>query len=86
LNFINKLDELEACEQKKYKEETRRETQLFVSTSEVLAPANSLSVYSIIDLSNPFDNPDFVILPANYNPLDPFWLDQGISFSTPQTS
>jgi hypothetical protein len=72
LNFINKLDELEACEQKEYKKEIKRETQLLVSTSEASAPTNSPLVYSIIDLSNPFDNPDFIVLFANYDPLDPF--------------
>jgi hypothetical protein len=72
LNSINKLDKLETCEQKKHKKETRRETQLLVSTSNILAPANSPLVYSVIDLSNPFDNPNFVILFTNYNLLDPF--------------
>jgi hypothetical protein len=81
LNSINKLNKLEVYEQKEYEKETRQETQLPVSTSEALAFTNSPLVYSIIDFSNPFDNPDFVILLANYNPLDPFWLDQDISFS-----
>jgi hypothetical protein len=35
----------------------------------------------LVDLSNPFDNPDFVVSLANYNLLDPFWSDQGIGFS-----
>jgi hypothetical protein len=82
LNFIDKLNELETCEQKEYKKETKQETQLPVSTNRASAPTNSLLVYSIIDFSNSFDNPNFVILLANYNFLDPFWLDQGISFST----
>jgi hypothetical protein len=75
LNSINKLNELETCKQKKHKEKTRRETQLLVFTSEALAPTNSPLVYSVVDLSNPFDNPNFVVLLANYNFLDPFWLD-----------
>jgi hypothetical protein len=86
LNSINKLDELEAYEQKKYKEEIKQEIQLPVFISKALAPANSPSVYSVVDFSNPFDNPDFVALLANYNFLDPFWSDQGIGFGTPQTS
>jgi hypothetical protein len=40
----------------------------------------------LVDLSNPFENPDFVVLFANYNPLDPFWSDQGIGFGILQTS
>jgi hypothetical protein len=72
LNFINKLDKLEAYKQKKREKEIKRETQLLVSISEALAPANNLLVYFIIDFSNPFDNPDFIISLANYNPLDPF--------------
>jgi hypothetical protein len=40
----------------------------------------------LVDLSNPFGNLDFVALLANYNPLDPFWLDQGIGFGILQTS
>jgi hypothetical protein len=75
LNFIDKLDELEVCEQKKHEKETRQEAQLLISTSEALAPANSPLVYSIIDFSNPFDNLNFIVLLANYNPLDPFWSD-----------
>jgi hypothetical protein len=75
LNFTDKLDELEAYEQKKREKETRQEAQLPVSTSEASAPTNSPSVYSVIDFSNPFDNLNFVALLANYNPLDPLWLD-----------
>jgi hypothetical protein len=85
LNSIDKLDKLEAREQKELEEETRQEAQLPVSTSEISAPTNTPQVYSLVDLSNPFENPDFVVSLANYNPLDPFLLDQGISFSTPQT-
>jgi hypothetical protein len=40
----------------------------------------------LVDLPNPFDNPDIIVLFANYNPLDPFWLDQGIGFGILQTS
>jgi hypothetical protein len=42
LNSINKLNELEACKQKKYKKETRREPQLPISSSEVSAPTDTL--------------------------------------------
>jgi hypothetical protein len=69
---LDELDELEAREQKEYKKETRREAQLPVSTSETLVPTDSPSIYFVIDLSNPFDNPDFVVSLANYDPLDPF--------------
>jgi hypothetical protein len=48
------------------------------------APTDTPQVYLLVDLSSPFDNPDFVASLANYNPLDPFLLDQGIGFSTPQ--
>jgi hypothetical protein len=41
LNFLNKLNILEELEQKEYKEETRQEPQLFVSTSEISAPADT---------------------------------------------
>jgi hypothetical protein len=81
LNSIDKLDKLKAREQKEHKEETRREAQLPVSTSETLAPADTPQVYSLVYLSNPFENPDFIALFANYDPLDPFWSDQDISFS-----
>jgi hypothetical protein len=66
------LDELEEKEQKEYKEETRREAQLPVSASRASAPANSFSVYSLVNLPNPFDNPGFIASLANYDPLDPF--------------
>jgi hypothetical protein len=71
------LDEFVAIKEKKKerKEETRREPQLLVSASEISAPADIPQVYLLVDLSSPFDNPDFVVLFANYNPLDPFWLD-----------
>jgi hypothetical protein len=52
----------------------------------MLVPANSPLAYFLVDLPNPFDNPSFITSLANYNLLDPFWLDQGISFSIPQTS
>jgi hypothetical protein len=32
---------------------------------------STLTVYSQVDLSNPFENLDFVVSFANYNPLDP---------------
>jgi hypothetical protein len=41
LNSIDKLDELEARKQKEYKEEIKRESQLLVSSSEVLVLANT---------------------------------------------
>jgi hypothetical protein len=85
LNSLDKLNELEAREQKKRKKKTRQESQLPVPASKVSAPADTPQVYSLADLSN-FDNPDFIASLANYNPLDPFWSDQGISFSIPQTS
>jgi hypothetical protein len=85
LKYLDELVIIEEKEKKKGEEETRQGAQLPVSTSEVLAPANTFQVYSPVDLSNSFENPDFVVLFANYNPLDPFWLDQGISFSIPQT-
>jgi hypothetical protein len=72
LNSIDKLDKLEAYKQKEHEKETKQETQLLVSISKTLAPTNGLLVYSVIDLSNLFDNPNFVISLANYNPLDPF--------------
>jgi hypothetical protein len=40
LNSIDKLDELEAYEQKEHEEETRREAQLPVSTSKISVPAD----------------------------------------------
>jgi hypothetical protein len=87
LNSLDELDELEAREQQeKHKKETRQEAQLLVSTSEISAPANTPQVYLLVDLSSPFDNPNFVVLLANYNPSDFFWLDQGVSFGTPQIS
>jgi hypothetical protein len=72
LNSMDEFDKLETYKQKKHKEETRPETQLPVSTSEASAPADGPSVYSVVDLSNPFNNPDFVALLANYDLLDPF--------------
>jgi hypothetical protein len=41
LNSMDKLDELEACEQKKHEEKTRQEPQLLVSASEISAPADT---------------------------------------------
>jgi hypothetical protein len=52
----------------------------------VSVPTDTPQVYPLVDLSNSFDNPDFIASLANYNPLDPFWLDQGIGFGTLQTS
>jgi hypothetical protein len=87
LNSLDELDELEAREQQeKHKKETRREAQLLVSAGEISAPADTPQVYSPVDLSSPFNNPDFVASLANYNPSDLFWLDQGVGFGTPQTS
>jgi hypothetical protein len=86
LKYLDKLIVIEEKEKKKREEETRQEAQLPVSTSKALAPADIPQVYSLVDLSNPFENPDFIASFANYNPLDPFWLDQGVSFSTLQTS
>jgi hypothetical protein len=40
LNSIDKLNELEARKQKKHEEKTRQEPQLFISISEILAPAD----------------------------------------------
>ena len=80
---MDELEELEAQEQKKRKKETRQEPQLLVSASEISAPTDTPQVYSLIDLSSPFDNPDFVASLTNYNLLDPFQLDQGISFGIP---
>jgi hypothetical protein len=50
------------------------------------APADIPQVYSLVDLSSPFDNPDFIASLANYNPSDLFWLDQGVGFGTPRIS
>jgi hypothetical protein len=41
LNSFDKLDILEELKQKKHKEKTRQESQLFVPTSEILVPANT---------------------------------------------
>jgi hypothetical protein len=41
LNSLDKLDELETYKQKEYKKETRQESQLFIFSSEVLAPADT---------------------------------------------
>jgi hypothetical protein len=41
LNSIDKLEELKAQEQNKHEEKTRQEPQLFVFSSEILAPANT---------------------------------------------
>jgi hypothetical protein len=83
------LDELVAIEEKEKKErekKTKQGAQLPVSTSEVSALANTPQVYLLVDLSNPFGNPNFVVSLANYDPSDFFWLGQGISFGIPQTS
>jgi hypothetical protein len=40
LKYLNELIIIEKKEKKKHKKETRRELQLFVSTSEILAPIN----------------------------------------------
>jgi hypothetical protein len=81
LKYLNELVAIEEKERKEHEGETRQEAQLPVSASEMSAPADTPQVYLLVDLSNPFDNPDFVASLANYNPLDPFWLDQGVSFS-----
>jgi hypothetical protein len=85
LKYLDEFITIEEKEKKKREEETRREAQLPVSTSETLAPINTPQVYSLVDLSNPFENPDFVVSFANYNPLDPFWSDLGVGFGTLQT-
>jgi hypothetical protein len=72
LNSLDKLDELETRERKEHKGKTRREAQLFVSIDEISAPTNNPLVYFVVDLSNPFDNPSFIVSLANYNPLDFF--------------
>jgi hypothetical protein len=41
LNSLDKLDELETRKQKKHKKETRRESQLPVSASEISAPTDT---------------------------------------------
>jgi hypothetical protein len=71
LKYLDKLIIIEEKEKKEHEEKTRQEAQLPVSTSETLAPINTPQVYSLVDLSNPFENPDFVISFANYDPLDP---------------
>jgi hypothetical protein len=71
LKYLNELIVIKEKKKKERKEKTRQEAQLLVSTSEALAPANIPQVYSLVNLSNPFENPDFVVLFANYNPLDP---------------
>jgi hypothetical protein len=58
--------------EKEHGEETRRDSQLPVSFGEVSVPADTPQVYLLVDLSNPFSNPDFVASLANYNPSDPF--------------
>jgi hypothetical protein len=40
LKYLNKLIIIKEKEKKEHEEKTKRETQLFVSTSEALAPAN----------------------------------------------
>jgi hypothetical protein len=82
LKYLDELVIVKEKEKKEHKEEIRQEAQLLVSTSEASVPINTPQVYSLVDLSNPFENPDFIASFANYNPLDPFWLDQGVSFST----
>jgi hypothetical protein len=86
LKYLDELVAIEKKEKKKREKETRREPQLPVSASEISAPADAPQVYSLVDLSNPFENPDFVISLANYDSLDLFLLGQGIGFSTPQIS
>ena len=86
LRYLDELVAVEEKEKKEREEKTRQEPQLLVSTSEVSAPTNTPQVYLLVDLSNPFSNPNFVASLVNYNPSDPFQLGQGISFSIPQTS
>jgi hypothetical protein len=86
LKYLDELVAIKEKEKKEREEKTRREAQLPVSTSEALAPTNTPQVYSLVDLSNPFENLNFVVSFANYDPLDPFWSDQGISFGILQTS
>jgi hypothetical protein len=72
LNSLDKLNKLETREQKKYKEKTRRDTQLFVFSSRILAPTNGPLIYYLVDFLNPFNNPSFVVSLANYDFLDFF--------------
>jgi hypothetical protein len=71
LKYLDELVIIKEKEKKKRKEKTRREAQLFVFVSKASAPTDTPQVYSLVDLSNPFENPDFIVLFANYNPLDP---------------
>jgi hypothetical protein len=80
LKYLDEFIIIKEKKKKKHEKETRQETQLPVSISKVLVPTNTPQVYSLIDLSNPFENPDFVVSFANYDPLDPLWSDQGVSF------
>jgi hypothetical protein len=86
LKYLDKFIAIEKKEKKEREKETKREAQLLVSASEISIPTNTPQVYLLVDLSSPFDNLNFVASLANYNLLDPFWLDQGIGFGTPQTS
>jgi hypothetical protein len=72
LKYLDKLVIIKEKEKKEREKEIRQETQLPVSISKTLVPTNTPQVYSLVDLSNLFENLDFVVLFANYNPLDPF--------------
>jgi hypothetical protein len=57
LKYLDELIIIKEKEKKEHEKETRRETQLPVSTSEALVPINTPQVYSLVDLSNPFEKP-----------------------------
>jgi hypothetical protein len=70
LKYLDEFVIIKEKEKKKHEKKTRQEAQLPVSTSEASAPINTPQVYSLVDLSNPFENPNFIVSFANYNPLD----------------
>jgi hypothetical protein len=71
LKYLNELVVIKEKKKKKHEKKTKQEAQLLVSTSEVSVPTNTPQVYSLVDLSNPFENLNFITSFANYNPLDP---------------
>jgi hypothetical protein len=88
LNSLDEFNKLETRKQKEYKEKKQAEpdTQQAVLSVGATGSTNSPSLDFSVDFPNPFDNPDFVASLANYDPLDPFWLGQGVGFGILQTS
>jgi hypothetical protein len=81
LNSLNKLNTLEKLKPKKYKEkkQAKHNTQQATSSGGTSDSINNPSFDPLVDLFNPFDNPEFVVSLANYNLLDLFWSDQNFS-------